>query len=243
MNISGEIESKYSSTVSLEHRKKYAQFFTPVEIADIMTEWLLGNDTLSDVLEPAFGLGIFSRILLSKKSNLSITGYDVDNAIYEEALRVFNGFRSVNLKLEDYVKNDNNWNEEYDGIICNPPYFKFHNYDNKSVVSKVNQKLNIKLKFHTNLYVLFLLKSINQLKKNGRCAFIIPSEFLNSDYGVNVKKYLIQSSKLRHIIVFNFKENIFDDALTTSAIILCANDEFVDTIAFSYINDVSQLKK
>lgn len=242
MDISGIIESDYSSTVSLEHRKKYAQFFTPAEVADVMTEWLLGNDALSDVLEPAFGLGIFSRILLSKKPHLSITGYDVDDVIYKEALKVFDGVRCVNLRLEDYV-NNNNWNEEYDGIICNPPYFKFHDYDNKSAISTVNQKLHIKLKFHTNLYALFLLKSINQLKKGGRCAFIIPSEFLNSDYGVGVKEYLIQSRKLRHIIVFNFKENVFDDALTTSAIVLCANDEHADAIAFSYVNDVAQLKK
>ncbi len=243
MDISNIIETNYSSTVSLEHRKKYAQFFTPAEVADIMTEWLLGNKALSDVLEPAFGLGIFSRILLSKKPSLSITGYDIDNIIYEEALRVFEGSRCIKLILEDYINNDNNWEEKYDGIICNPPYFKFHNYDNKGVISKVNQKLNFKLNFHTNLYALFLLKSINQLKENGRCAYIIPSEFLNSDYGVNVKKYLIQSKKLRHIIAFNFKENVFDDALTTSAIVLCANDEFTDTITFSHINDIAELKK
>ena len=243
MNISNIIESKYSSTVSVEHRKKYAQFFTPAEIADIMTEWLLGNNTLTNILEPAFGLGIFSRFLLSKKSNLSITGYDIDYIVYEEALKVFEDFRNVNLILEDYINNDNNWDEKYDGIICNPPYFKFHDYDNKGIISRINQRLNTKLTFYTNLYVLFLLKSINQLRENGRCAYIIPSEFLNSDYGVNAKEYLIQSKKLRHIIVFNFKENVFNDALTTSAIVLCANDKFTDKITFSYINNTIELRK
>lgn len=243
MKIDNAIELNYSSTVSLEHRKKYAQFFTPVEIAYIMSEWLLGNRNLSYVLEPAFGLGIFSRILLSKKEDLLITGYDVDKVIYKESLKVFKGSNSVNLMLKDYIDNDDNWDEEYDGIVCNPPYFKFHDYDNKSIISKINQKLNIKLTFHTNLYALFLLKSISQMKKNGRCAYIVPSEFLNSDYGEKVKRYLIYSKKLRHIIAFNFKENVFDDALTTSAIILCANDEFCDTIAFSYIKDITELEK
>ncbi len=239
MEISNNIESEYSSTVSFEHRKKYAQFFTPIEIADIMAEWLLGNNALSKVLEPAFGLGVFSRILLSKKPHLSITGYDIDDAIYEKASNAFKDSRCINLILEDYISNDNNWDEKYDGIICNPPYFKFHDYDNKCLIPKVNQKLGTRLNLHTNLYALFLLKSIHQLKRNGRCAYIVPSEFLNSDYGVNIKSYLVQSKKLRHIIVFNFKENVFDDALTTSAIILCANDEFADTIAFSHINDAT----
>lgn len=243
MKIDNSIEINYSSLVSFEHRKKYAQFFTPTEIADLMTDWLLGNNNLATVLEPAFGLGVFSRILLFKRPDLSIIGYDVDDLIYGEASNLFKGNSHIKLILGDYINNDNDWNEKYDGIICNPPYFKFHDYDNKSAVSKVNQKLNIRLNLYTNLYALFLLKSVHQLKKGGRCAYIIPSEFLNSDYGVGVKEHLIRTKKVRHVIVFNFRENIFNDALTTSAIILCANDEFSDTISFSHINNVVELEK
>ena len=72
-------EAIYSDNVPLSHRKKYAQFFTPPIIADIMVSWLLGNDKLHLVLEPAFGLGIFSRTLLSKSnSDLTIKGFDID---------------------------------------------------------------------------------------------------------------------------------------------------------------------
>ena len=78
-------------------------------------------------------------------------------------------------------------------------------------------KLKINLSGFTNIYTLFLLKSIYQLNENGRAAYIIPSEFLNSDYGKLVKEYLLKSKALRHIIIFNFKENVFDDALTTSS--------------------------
>lgn len=243
MNIDNSIELIYSSNISFEHKKKYAQFFTPVEIADIMTEWLLGCKTLNKVLEPAFGLGIFSRILLSKKKDISITGYDIDNTIYSNAMELFKSHSNVNLILDDYIKNDRNWDQKYDGIICNPPYFKFHDYDNINTISKINDKLGIKLNFHTNIYALFLLKSINQLNKNGRCVYIIPSEFMNSDYGIKVKEYLIKTQKIRHIIVFNFKENIFNDALTTSSIILCANDENTNTFSFSHINDITDLAR
>jgi adenine-specific DNA-methyltransferase len=95
----------------------------------------------------------------------------------------------------------------------------------------------------TNLYTLFLLKSIHQLNPNGRCAYIIPSEFLNSDYGKLVKTYLLQSKTLKHVIVIDFGENVFDDALTTASIILCANDNLTDKVQFSNIQSIQDLSK
>jgi adenine-specific DNA-methyltransferase len=50
MNAKMSIEAEYSNSVSLEHRKKFAQFFTPYPIAELMVEWLLGNDNLDSVL-------------------------------------------------------------------------------------------------------------------------------------------------------------------------------------------------
>ena len=60
-------EDEYCNDTSPEHRKQFAQFFTPLYIVELMTEWLLGSNSLHNVVEPAFGLGIFSRRLLSKK--------------------------------------------------------------------------------------------------------------------------------------------------------------------------------
>jgi adenine-specific DNA-methyltransferase len=169
-----EIEHEYSKFTSIEHRKKFAQFFTPFPIADLMAKWLLGNGDLKTVLEPAFGLGVFTRALLNYKEN-------------------------------------------------------------------IENRISCKLNGFTNLYTLFLLKSIYQLNVNGRAAYIIPSEFLNSDYGKLVKKHLIKSKTLRHIIVINFDENVFDDALTTASILLCANDNKTNKVQFSNISNIQDL--
>lgn len=233
------IESKYLKRVSSAHRKKYAQFFTPYPIAELMASWLLNNPNLQTVVEPAFGLGVFSRALLSKKPDLSIKGFEIDETITKEARLLFDGNKSVQLLLQDYMYND--WENTYDGIICNPPYFKFHDYDNKSVIAEMEQKLACKLNGFTNLYTLFLLKSIYQLKPNGRCAYIVPSEFMNSDYGKLVKAHLIMTKTLRHIIVFDFEENVFDDALTTACIILCAKDNHAETVQFTHIGSSKEL--
>ncbi len=244
MKVNSDIEASYCKTVSLEHRKKFAQFFTPYAVADIMTEWLLHAQNMHTVLEPAFGLGIFSRILLSKKNNLDIKGFDIDDTILNEARKDFSNYENVQLLLQDYMFND--WDNKYDGIICNPPYFKFHDYDNKSILKEIEQRLSCKLSGFTNLYTLFLLKSIHQLKPGGRCIYIVPSEFMNSDYGKLVKQHLIKTQTLRHIIVFDFEENVFDDALTTSCIILCANDDKTDYVRFTNIkhrDDLSEINK
>ena len=110
-----QVEKGYSKLTSLEHRKKFAQFFTPFQLASLMADWLLGNQNLKTVLEPAFGLGVFSRTLISKKSDLSIKGFDIDEKIFAEAKEIFNDTSIVDLHLEDYMFND--WNNKYDGII------------------------------------------------------------------------------------------------------------------------------
>jgi adenine-specific DNA-methyltransferase len=234
-------ETDYTKTVSSAHRKKYAQFFTPEPIADLMAKWLLGHENLQTVLEPAFGLGVFSRAILNYKTDIEITGFEIDETISEVANTYFSNIKNTNITLKDYIYND--WNEKYDGIICNPPYFKFHDYDNKNILKEIETNLKCKLNGFSNLYTLFLLKSIFQLKPNGRCAYLIPSEFLNSDYGKLVKAYLLKSETLRHIMVINFKENIFDDALTTACIILCANDGENKKVQFSNIASVHDLNK
>jgi adenine-specific DNA-methyltransferase len=234
-----QVEKSYSKLISLEHRKRFAQFFTPFQLASIMADWLFGNQNMQTVLEPAFGLGVFSRALLSKKNDLSIKGFDIDEKIFAEAKEIFNETPNVDIHLEDYMFND--WDNKYDGIICNPPYFKFHDYDNKTILNEIENRLKIKLNGFTNIYNLFLLKSIYQLNLNGRLAYIIPSEFLNSDYGKLVKSALIKNKVLRHIVVFDFEENVFDDALTTACILLCSNDKNNQTVKFSTIKTIDDL--
>ena len=230
------LEQKYIASTTLDHRKKYAQFFTPEKIAEFMCHWVLQGKQKTRVLEPAYGLGIFSRVL-AQNTALPVDAYEIDGRIFASAVTARpNG---VNLWNEDYFACD--WNEKYDAIICNPPYLKFHDYDNATYIPDVNSHLGTKLNGFTNLYTLFLLKSIAQLQEGGRLAYIIPSEFLNSDYGVEVKRALIQSNTLQYIIVVNFTECAFDDALTTACILLCERTTGSERVRFSLVNNIERL--
>lgn len=234
-------EKEYVGVVGLEHRKRFAQFFTPEAIADFMARWVLDGRKKMDVLEPAFGLGAFSRSLFKQNPKVRVVGYEADETIYNYAAEnVAQAGSDVLLYNEDYLRAS--WKDKYDGIICNPPYLKFHDYDNASLVPLVNEQLGIRLNGFTNLYTLFLLKSISQLRDGGRMAYIVPSEFLNSDYGVEVKRALLRSGVLRHVVVVDFTQCAFDDALTTACILLCHKDGSLSEVCFSHVSDVGQLQ-
>ncbi len=234
-----EPEKEYSQFVSLEHRKKFAQFFTPFPIAQFMAKWITENKNLETVLDPAFGLGVFARVIRQTNKECFITGFDIDSTILSQAANIFDNEKNTSIQLKDYMFND--WENRYDGIICNPPYFKFHDYENKTTLKEIEEKLGLKLNGFTNLYTLFLLKSAYQLNVGGRAAYVIPSEFLNSDYGKLVKSYLIQNKLLRYIIIFDFEENVFDDALTTASILLFANDNEKSEVEFINIKTLNEL--
>ena len=233
-------EKDYIEQSDLAHRKKFGQFFTPDRIAEFMAEWLLtGIKDNATILEPAFGLGAFSRAMINLNPGINIIGFDVDQTIFSHAHENFIDSKNVVLKNTNYITAS--WSEKYDGIICNPPYLKFHDYDNSTLVPLVNCKLRTQLNGFTNLYTLFLLKSISQLKQGGRLAYIIPSEFLNSDYGVEVKRVLLESGVLRHIIIVDFTQCAFNDALTTACILLCEKSGDNEIVHFSVIDNLSDL--
>lgn len=228
-------EDDYTSSVSESHRKKFGQFFTPASIAEFMAKWIIGNQNCQTILDPSIGLGVFFRAVnkIQPQNDYEFIGYDIDPKILIQAKCLFSksNHPNVELKLKDYLFND--WNRKYDGIICNPPYFKFQDYKNRAAsLEEFQSRLNMNLSGFTNIYTMFILKSLNQLAVNGRAAYIVPFEFLNADYGAIIKKYLLESKTLRYVILFNSQENVFNNALTTSCILLSANDEKSKNVSF-----------
>jgi adenine-specific DNA-methyltransferase len=82
-----------------------------------------------------------------------------------------------------------------------------------------------------------LLKSVYQLSTKGFLAYIIPSEFLNSDYGIKIKNILIEEKILRHIAIIDFTQSVFSNAITTATILLCAKDDHYERVKFSNITN------
>ena len=221
------LENEYTKNTSVEYRRSKGQFFTPFEIAEFMAEWILvgkGKQKLT-ILDPACGFGVFERaitkICKGDTNKITFDLWEIDENILSELKDITSDLNMhANFFHGDFLS-DGKWDKHYDGIIANPPYYKHHHIDNKQ---EVFQKICIQSSFifsvQTNIYCWFLIKSLQLLSEGGKLAFIVPSEFMNSNYGEKVKSYLIQSGLICHLINVDFKENVFDDALTTSVIIL-----------------------
>lgn len=178
-------EDAYTLSVEENHRKQFGQFFTPAAVAEFMAQWITGNPNCQTILDPSVGLGIFFRTIdrIEPENNYRFIGYDVDPKILIEAKCLFSNSDHIDLelKVKDYLFND--WNRKYDGIICNPPYLKFQDYKNRAAsLEEFQSRLNMSLSGFTNIYTMFMLKSVNQLAAGGRAAYIVPFEFLNADY-------------------------------------------------------------
>ncbi|HEX6290735.1 MAG TPA: N-6 DNA methylase, partial [Herpetosiphonaceae bacterium] len=242
-------EEAYTASVPDSHRKRLGQFFTPSNVAAFMAQWVVSNPSCRRILDPAVGLGMLLRAILDRPDadRFDLLGYDIDPVVLERARLLFSSSDYTNIELlhKDYMFND--WNSRYDGIICNPPYLKFQQYKNRTAsLQEFESRLGMTLSGLTNIYTMFLLKSANQLSVNGRAAYIVPLEFLNADYGTMIKKYLLKSKTLRYIIIFDSDSNLFDNALTTSCILLLANDEYSDAVTFvdaRSIADLSELQQ
>jgi adenine-specific DNA-methyltransferase len=246
MNLANEVinkfnlEKEYLKNTTSEHRKSFAQFFTPVEIARALANYILPHGSNpKKIIEPAFGLGIFSRTLREKfKYKGAIEAFEIDDKIIDAAKVVIDEL-NINLKTLSYLEQ---WGLKTSGIICNPPYLKFHDYDNLNLIALINKKLGLDLKMQTNIYALFIIKSISELEEGGRAAYIVPSEFMNADYGVAVKEYLIKSGMLRYVINFHFDELVFEEALTTATILLLENNKTDTNVTFININSTKELE-
>ena len=248
-HFSNEIEQNYSNETDVQYRRSQGQFFTPFPIAKFMSEWLLANRKPEfKILDPAAGFGVFERAIVEiakdyhQKINFDL--WEKDKKIGESLKKI-----TVELDINAQVhENDflvSSWDKLYDGIVANPPYYKHHHIENKQgVLQDICLKTSFQFSIQTNIYCWFLIKCLNLLEKNGRLAFIIPSEFLNSNYGIKVKSYLINCRKVRHLLSIHFSENVFDNALTTSLIVFAENNEAgSDTINLFNVQNIEDIKQ
>ena len=232
-------ELSYIDQTSLSHRKKFGQFFTPRKVADLMMKWVT-QDCPTSILDPAFGLGIFYDSLqsLELSEHINYFAYEIDPYIFN----YFSSSTRTNLYiyLSNYLEASFT---TYDAIICNPPYRKFQDFINRyAIIPKLEKDFNIKLNGYSNLASIFLLKSLRELKENGRMAYLMPFEFFNTGYGKAVKKELSKSGLLKQIIVFVNEKEIFADVTTTVCIILCRKDGKKQPIKITKLDHLDQLE-
>jgi len=135
------------------------------------------------------------------------------NKIYENAFEWRFEFPEVLDDKGDFVG--------FDVVIGNPPYIRlqgisaFADYYNSKFISATRKY---------DIYVLFLEKSFELLKKGGFCNFILPHKFLISDFGIGVREYLKNNKALDRLIHFG-SHIVFEDASTYTCLFSISKKE------------------
>lgn len=102
--------------------------------------------------------------------------------------------------------------QKYDLIVTNPPYIQAGKLDRntKSIMYDVYSKV-APIKQTCDLWVYFLVKSIQHLKVNGTLAAILPWSFLEADYSHSLREWL--TKHFEHIQVLVLKDSHFQNTV------------------------------
>ncbi len=211
----GESDSFASAESWQRETKQMGQVATPEPVAAVLAKWVMSSKPRT-VLDPAAGLGGLLTACRQFDGCLQLVGVERDVETLQRAKTT--APRGAKLILADYLKSDGGL---FDGIIANPPYVKAHRLDySENDWLYFEERLGTPLDRLTNLYALFLLKIWEDLAPSGRAAVILPAEFLNANFGEEIKERLLRAIRPVGIAIFAPSLNVFADALTTSAIVL-----------------------
>lgn len=210
----GDVDPTVSAESWERETRRLGQVATPERVANLMARWVMSSMPRA-VLDPAAGLGDLLAACHRLDPQTELVGVERDAKTLERAKAT--APRGTKLIRADYLKSEAGI---FDGIIANPPYVKAHRLDYiESDWRYFEERLGTSLDRLTNLYGLFLLKIWEDLAPRGRAAVILPSEFLNANFGKEIKERLVRSIRPPALAVFSTSVNVFSDALTTSAIV------------------------
>jgi len=194
--------------------RELGQVATPERVAILMAKWVMSAKPLT-VLDPAAGLGGLLAACRRFDHQVELIGAELDADTLQRAKTT--APRGTKLILADYLKSESGI---FDGIIANPPYVKAHRLDySERDWHYFEERLGTPLDRLTNLYALFLLKIWEDLAPRGRAAVILPAEFLNANFGEEIKERLVRAMRPVALLVFSPSVKLFSGALTTSAIV------------------------
>jgi type I restriction-modification system DNA methylase subunit len=179
-----------TSQLSKKEKKENGIYFTPPSCIhknlSILHPYLSSS---KNVLEPSCGSCEYISVIHKNYPSLSITGIEYNKNIYESIKHLTN--EKINIVHFDYLQYDSR--EKYDIIIGNPPFY-------------VMTKKNVNKKYHSyfdgrpNIFILFIIKSLELLSDNGILSFVLPKNFLNCLYYNKTRKYIYTHFQILHII-------------------------------------------
>lgn len=209
----------------------HSTFITPPELSLDVVDAALSYkapDDLIDFGDPAIGAGIFFasvRKQLGQEWINSARGIEIDP---HSAARTRHRWRRSPLSVitGDFLQQPpehDTWNL----LLANPPYRRSQLLDSslEPLRQQLESALQLKISRRSDLYLYFVLRAHQWMKRGAIAAWILPSEFLVTDYGKALRTYLSQNVQLLRIHTFEQSEAQFDNALTSTSVVVLRNTE------------------
>ena len=210
-------------------RNRLGQFATPTALANDILSYaasLLPTGERVRFLDPAIGTGSFYSALLNafqKKRIAEALGFEIDPHYGKPAAQLWKD-HGLTLKCEDFTRAASA--PRFNVVICNPPYVRHHHLQNGEKMRLrllTQQASGMKLSGLAGLYCHFLGLSHAWMAEGGIAGWLIPSEFMDVNYGQAVKRYLLHRVTLLHIHRFDPNDVQFADAIVSSAVVWFKN--------------------
>lgn len=224
------LQKKLDNGKTQLERNILGQFSTPFSLAyDILnfSKKYQTHGSKIKLLDPALGTGVFYSALLASHSDNCIQeakGFEIDDYYGHPSLELWKD-EELEYQVSDFTKATASENK-YNLIICNPPYVRHHhiNEHKKDLQNKAYEAAGIKLSGLSGLYCYFMALAHPWMEEKGLAIWLIPSEFMDVNYGKEIKEYLTRKVKLLKIHRFEPSDVQFDDATVTSAVVVFKNE-------------------
>lgn len=135
------------------------------------------------------------------------------------------------------VLNDDGDFVGFDVVIGNPPYVNFRDIKNAEEKKYYLSKYKI-AEYQTDLFILFIEKAFEILKKKGEFGFIIPNSITNNLKNSSARRHILENTKINSIV--NTPIGVFPDATVDTVVIIATIEKCHETeILVLEINSLS----
>lgn len=225
------IQAALDAGRSASERNRLGQFATPnalaIEIAQYVQSVAGGRLRAVRFADPAIGTGSFYSAALAvfgRERIESAIGVELDPGFYNAArdLWVRTGLELVRGDFTRIVASSSR-PAAPNLILANPPYVRHHHLereDKERLQALAYRMSGVKVNGLAGLYVYFLLLATAWMEDSGYAAWLIPSEFMDVNYGAALKRYLTERVTLIRAHRFDPDNVQFGDALVSSVVLV-----------------------
>jgi adenine-specific DNA methylase len=197
--------------------KNRGRYYTPKNLADFLASLTITSSN-STILDPAFGNGAlllasFNRLKENGAINASeqLFGYDIFPLCKKHQKKYYAGIlKENNLSITDFFSVSPETRKKFSQIVMNPPFIRHHKIE-WNQYERIQSTLihSEKILKSSDMWVYFILHSLNFLEKGGSLAAILPWSFIQADYSRALRECLIDKFESIDVIVLgkHFFEN------------------------------------